>query len=92
MDDRSSARGARVSPALVGGILLLSAGGVLMGLGGLLTGVAAVSATRRWIARWEQPPAVVAKQRLDQARSAVAAGSRGWRDHVPSTPPASTAP
>ena len=71
---------------LVRGIALLSVGGVLMALGAVLTGAFAVRATRRWVGQWEQPPRVVARQRLSQARSAVAAGSRGWRDNGRSTP------
>ena len=71
---------------LVGGIALLSIGGVLMALGAAVTGTVAVRATRRWVGQWEQPPRAVARQRLSQARSAVVAGSRGWRETGRSTP------
>jgi hypothetical protein len=66
---------------LVRGIALLGVGGVIMALGAFVTGAVAVRATRRWVNRWEQPPRAVARQRIGQARSAVAAGTRGWRDN-----------
>jgi hypothetical protein len=75
---------------LVRGIALLSAGGVLIALGAALTGAVAVRATRRWVGSWEQPPRAVARQRLGQARSAVAAGTRGWRDNGQAMPVAVT--
>jgi hypothetical protein len=87
MDDQATEPAARMDRGLlVRGIALLSIGGVLMALGALLTGAVAVRATRRWVNEWEQPPRVVARQRLSQARSAVVAGSRGWRENGGSTP------
>ena len=71
---------------LVRGIALMSIGGSLLAFGAVLTGVVAVRATRRWVGQWDQPPRAVARQRLSQARSAVAAGSRGWRDSRLPTP------
>jgi hypothetical protein len=82
MNDRSTEPVATADRGLlVRGIALLSVGGVLMALGAVVTGAVAVRATRRWVGRWEQPPRAVARQRLGQARSAVAAGTRGWRDN-----------
>jgi len=65
---------------LVGGIGLLSVGSVLMFLGALLSGIVAVRATRRWVEHWPEPPSAVARRRWGQARSAVAAGARGWQE------------
>jgi hypothetical protein len=65
---------------LIRGIALLSVGSVLMLLGGLVTGTVAVRATRRWVDHLDEPPSAVARRTLAQARSAVAAGSRGWQD------------
>jgi len=67
--------------ALIGGLVLLSAGSVLMLIGALLTGSVAVRATRRWVQQWEEPPRVAARRRLGQARSAVHEGTRGWREN-----------
>jgi hypothetical protein len=86
MDDQAMEPVARADRGLlVRGIALLSIGGVLMALGAAVTGTVAVRATRRWVGQWEQPPRAVARQRLSQARSAMAAGSRGWREHDRST-------
>ena len=65
---------------LVGGIGLMSVGSVLMLLGGLVTGAVAIRATRRWVDHLEEPPGAVARRTWGQARSAVAAGARGWQD------------
>jgi hypothetical protein len=65
---------------LIRGIGLLSVGSVLMLLGGLVTGSVAVRATRRWVDHLEEPPSVMARRTFGQARSAVAAGARGWQD------------
>jgi hypothetical protein len=65
---------------LVGGIGLLSAGSVLMLLGGLVTSAVAFRATRRWVDHLEEPPSAMARRTWGQARSAVAAGARGWQD------------
>jgi hypothetical protein len=65
---------------LVRGIGLLSVGSVLMLLGGLVTGTVAVRATRRWVDHLDEPPSAIARRTWGQARSAVAAGTRGWQD------------
>jgi hypothetical protein len=66
---------------LIGGVVLLTAGSVLVFTGALVTGGVAVRATRRWIQQWEEPPRVATRRRLGQARSAVSAGARGWREN-----------
>jgi hypothetical protein len=65
---------------LVSGVGLLSVGSVLMLIGGLITSAVAVRATRRWVNQLEEPPSTTARRTLGQARSAVAAGARGWQD------------
>jgi hypothetical protein len=76
---------------LIGGISLMSVGGVLMAIGAVLTGAVAMRATRRWVSHWEEPPSAMARRRLSQTRSAVAAGTRGWRENGPSVAPSSAA-
>ena len=73
---------------LIGGVVLLSAGSVLVFAGALVTGGVAVRATRRWMQQREEPPRVAARRRLGQARSAVSAGARGWREDGRSSRPA----
>lgn len=65
---------------LTAGIGLLSIGSVLMLLGGLITGAVAIRATRRWVDHLDEPPSAVARRTLGQARSAVAAGAKGWQN------------
>jgi hypothetical protein len=73
---------------LIGGVVLLAAGSALVFAGALITGGVAVRATRRWMQQWEEPPRVATRRRLGQARSAVSAGARGWREDGRSSRPA----
>jgi hypothetical protein len=66
---------------LIGGIVLLSVGSLLVFAGAMVTGGVAVRATGRWLRQREEPPRVAARRRLGQARSAVSAGARGWRQN-----------
>jgi hypothetical protein len=68
---------------LLGGVALMVVGGILVMAGGLVSTVVAVQAGRRWVATWEEPPRALARRRLDQARSAVAAGAQSWRESTP---------
>jgi len=70
---------------LVSGIGLLSVGSVVMLIGGLITSAVAVRATRRWVEHLDEPPTAVARRTWGQARSAVAAGARGWQDNSGTT-------
>jgi hypothetical protein len=73
----------------------LLAGGVLLGIGGLLgfTGVvligsALVSMTRRRVSQMERPPREIARLRMRQAKVAASAGRDAWRKEAASWPPA----
>jgi hypothetical protein len=64
----------------------LIAGGVLMGLGGLLglagivvSGSALAAAMREWARRQEVPPSELARQHWARAKAATAAGASAWR-------------
>ena len=68
----------------------IAAGGVLLGLGGLLgfTGMllassAIVSAARQRVNQLEQPPSELAKRTWQQARAATTAGAQAWRNSPP---------
>jgi len=80
MDGRSP-EAAADRTLLIRGIALLSVGSGVMLVGALLTGAVAVRATRRWVQQWDEPPRAVARRRLGQARSAVSAGTRSWRQN-----------
>jgi membrane protein implicated in regulation of membrane protease activity len=65
----------------------LMIGAVLMGVGSAIAlagfaiyGATMVSATRRWIEKMETPPSQIARQRLNQARSAAMARAGAWRN------------
>jgi hypothetical protein len=65
---------------------VLIAGGVLMGLGGLiglaglaLSGSAVLTRTRRWLREMDVPPRELAKQKLTKARAATSAGVEAWQ-------------
>jgi FlaG/FlaF family flagellin (archaellin) len=66
---------------LIGGAVLMSVGAVIGTVGAVATTVALVGAARSWVGALEEPPSVVARRRLAQARTAAAAGAQGWREH-----------
>jgi hypothetical protein len=68
----------------------ITAGGVLIGIGGLLgltgmllVGSAIVSAARQRVNQLEQPPRELAKLTWQQARAATTAGAKAWRNGPP---------
>jgi len=68
----------------------IAGGGVLIGIGGLLgfTGMllvssAIISAARQRVNQLEQPPSELAKRKLQQARAAITAGAKAWRNGPP---------
>jgi hypothetical protein len=73
---------------LVGGALLIAAGGVLVATGVLLGTYAVATATRHWVKQLEVPPSELARRKLHQARLASAAAATAWRNQESnSTPP-----
>jgi hypothetical protein len=74
---------------------LLTGGGVLVGIGGVLgftgmvlVGSALLSATRQWVNQLERPPSEIARRKWQQAKVAASAGAEAWRNgpKVPSSP------
>ena len=69
-------------PLIVGAALIGT--GAVIGLAGMVVGgVAALTATRRWLGQLEQPPAELARQKWARARAATTAGASAWQDGVP---------
>jgi hypothetical protein len=73
-------------PQLESGPLI--AGGVLIGIGGViaLTGLAiagthVAAKTRSWIQELEIPPGELARLKWEQAKTAAATGAATWREH-----------
>ena len=70
----------------------IAAGGLLIGIGGLLgfTGMllvssAIISAARQRVNQLEQPPREIAKLKWQQARAATTAGAKAWRNRPAAT-------
>jgi hypothetical protein len=79
MADQSEVGGVEVNRALLmSGVVLLSGAALLGALGGIAVTVAMVGAARTWVNQWEEPPSVLARRRLAQARAAAIAGAQGW--------------
>jgi hypothetical protein len=82
--DRDGAKppAAYVDRRMVASGVLLMTGGFVACLVGAAVGLAALaSAGRRYVADRDEPPVVMARRRLNQARSATAAGFGAWQDY-----------
>src|SRR4051812_8862651 len=66
---------------LVGGAVLMSVGAGVGMVGALATSVAVIGAARAWVRQLDEPPSAMARRRLAQAKTAVAAGAHGWQEH-----------
>jgi hypothetical protein len=73
-------------PLLLSGVVLISAAALLGTVGGIATMVAVAGAARSWARQLDEPPSVMARRRLAQARSAAMAGAlagaEGWRQYA----------
>ncbi len=61
---------------LVGGAVLMSVGAVIGMAGALATSVAVIQAARSWVGQLDEPPSVIARRRLAQARPPPTRGRR----------------
>jgi hypothetical protein len=69
-----------LNTTLIGvGAVLALLGSLLIGLGMAMGGTAVISAARQWVRQQETPPSETAKQKLQQLRTAAAAGADAWR-------------
>lgn len=81
MTSGSDERGIELNRGLlVSGAVLMSVGAVIGMAGALATTVAVVGAARSWVRQLDEPPSVIARRRLAQARTAAAAGASSWRE------------
>lgn len=76
------------SKALIVGFSLVAAGGLIGLAGAGVSGVALAVAARRWLQTQEEPPSVVVRRKLAQARAATTAattaGTKAWQDGLTS--------
>jgi hypothetical protein len=85
-DDTTAELPAANWPQLSSGPLMV--GGVLIGIGAVVAlaglavaGTHAAMATLDWVKDLETPPDQLARLKWQQAKTAVAAGAAGWRQH-----------
>ena len=81
---RSSWPELQAGPLIAGGVLL-GVGGVLALIGLAVAGSHIAAATRKWAAEMDVPPGGLARLKRDQARTAAAAGASSWREHPNAT-------
>jgi hypothetical protein len=78
----SNESGVEVNRALLmSGVVLLSTAALLGTVGGIAVTIAVVGAARSWTRQLDEPPSVLARRRMAQARSAALAGAQGWRQY-----------
>ena len=74
------------SKAMIVGLALWAAGGLIGLVGVGISGVAMANAARRWMQAQQEPPTVVMKRKFAQARAATSAattaGTSAWHNGV----------
>ena len=68
------------SKAVIIGVTLMGIGGAFIAAGLALSGVAVISAMRRWVDEMDQSPSELAKHTWAQAKAATSAGAKAWSD------------
>jgi LPXTG-motif cell wall-anchored protein len=72
------------SKAMIVGFALVATGGLISMCGIGITGTVMVTAFRRWIRAQQEPPAIVVKRKIAQAKAATTAattaGSSAWQN------------
>ncbi len=73
------------SKAMIVGMALMAAGGLISLCGIAVSGTAVVAAARRWVLAQEEPPSAIVKRKIAQAKAATAAGANAWQDGMATT-------
>ncbi|MGI9008913.1 MAG: hypothetical protein ACR2FU_22440 [Streptosporangiaceae bacterium] len=68
------------SKAMVAGFALVAAGGAIAMCGMGMSGAAMVNAVRRWVRAQQEPPTVIMKRKMAQAKAATTAGASAWQN------------
>jgi hypothetical protein len=66
-------------PLIVGGVLM-GLGGVLSLAGAVVSGSCLAAAAREWANRQEVPPTELARHNWERAKASAAAGATAWRN------------
>ncbi|HEX9064986.1 MAG TPA: hypothetical protein VF843_07745 [Streptosporangiaceae bacterium] len=73
------------SKAMVAGFALVAAGGAIAMCGMGISGAALVNGIRRWMRAQQEPPTVVMKRKIAQAKAATTAGASAWQNGMATT-------
>jgi hypothetical protein len=73
------------SKALMVGFGMIAAGGLISLCGMGVGGAAALTAARRWLLAQEEPPSIMVKRKISQAKAATTAGASAWQDGMART-------
>jgi hypothetical protein len=68
------------SKALIAGMALMAAGGLISLCGMAVSSTALAAAIRRWVVAQQEPPSMIVKRKIAQAKEAAAAGASAWQD------------
>jgi len=73
------------SKAMIVGFALVVTGGLISVCGMGISGTAMVSAIRRWMLAQQEPPSVVMRRKIAQAKAATQAGASAWQNGMATT-------
>jgi hypothetical protein len=72
--------GSANTKAMIVGIALVAAGGLISVCGMGISGTAMYSSARRWLTAQQEPPTAVVKRKVAQAKAATQAGASAWQN------------
>ena len=73
------------SKAMIAGMALMAAGGLISLCGVAVSGTALAAAARRWVLAQQEPPSAIVKRKIAQVKEAATAGANAWQDGMATT-------
>jgi hypothetical protein len=73
---------AATSKAMIVGMALVAAGGLISLCGVVVSSMALATAIRRWVLSQQEPPSAIVKRKIAQAKAATATGANAWQNGV----------
>ena len=73
------------SKAMIVGFALVVTGGLISVCGMGISGTAMVTAIRRWMLAQQEPPSMVMRRKIAQAKAATQAGASAWQNGMATT-------
>lgn len=68
------------SKAMIVGMVLVAAGGLISLCGVAVSSTALATAIRRWVLSQQEPPSAIVKRKIALAKAATAAGASAWQN------------